>query len=254
MERSFMLSIEEKIGQKCMVGFHGTEPPDYILEWLSSARIGGVILFSRNIHTPEQVAKLTSACHAAARHPILIGIDQEDGTVARLHEGFTQSPGAMALGAAGSEALAYQMSHVLGRELRALGINWNYAPVVDITHDINNPSVGRRSLGSDEAAVSRLAAAEVRGFQDSGVVSSAKHFPGLGNTPDDTHEALAVISGSVDYLWEHDLIPFRAVVKAGVATVMTTHVKFEALDSEYPATLSPEIVTKLLREESVSWA
>jgi beta-N-acetylhexosaminidase len=244
-----MLSLEEKIGQKCMVGFDGFEPPDYILEWLSRGQIGGVILFSRNIHSPEQVAKLTSACHAAARHPILIGIDQEGGTVARLHEGFTQSPGAMALGAAGSAELAYEMSYVLGTELRALGINWNYAPVVDVTHDISNPSVGCRSLGSDKEAVSRLAEAEVRGFQGSGVAASAKHFPGLGNTPVDTHEALAVISGSVDYLWEHDLVPFRAAVKAGVATVMTTHVKFEVLDSEHPATLSREIVTKLLRDE-----
>ncbi len=242
-----MLSLEEKIGQMCMVGFYGLQPPDYILEWLAAGRIGGVILFSRNIDTPEQVAKLTYACHSAAHHPILIGIDQEGGTVARLHEGFTQSPGAMALGAAGSEDLAYRMSMVLATELRALGINWNYAPVVDVTHDINNPSVGCRSLGTDKDAVGRLAAAEVRGFQDGGVAACAKHFPGLGNTPVDTHEELAVITDPVDYLWANDLVPFRATVTAGVASVMVCHVKFAALDDHYPSTLSPAITTDLLR-------
>jgi beta-N-acetylhexosaminidase len=243
-----MLSLEEKIGQMCMAGFYGLEPPDYILEWLATGRIGGVILFSRNIESPEQVAKLTQACHAAARYPILIGIDQEGGTVARLHEGFTQSPGAMALGASGSDDIAYQMSKVLATEMRALGINWNFAPVVDLTHDINNPSVGTRSLGTDKGEVSRLAIAEVRGFQDVGVAACAKHFPGLGNTPIDTHEALAVISDSLDELLQDDLVPFQKVIQNAVASVMVTHVMFDALDNQYPATLSPVIVTKLLRE------
>jgi beta-N-acetylhexosaminidase len=154
----------------------------------------------------------------------------------------------MALGAADSPELAEQVSNMLATEMRALGINWVFAPMVDITHDINNPSVGTRSLGSDKQRVSRLAAAEVRGFQGGGVAACAKHFPGLGNTLVDTHEALAVISCSVDYLWDHDLVPFKAAIDAGTATVMTTHVKFQALDKVHPATLSPVIIRKLLRE------
>ena len=244
-----MFSLEEKIGQLCMVGFHGLEAPDYILEWLASGRIGGVILFSRNIESPEQVAKLTQMCHQAAKHPILIGIDQEGGSVARLQKGFSQSPGAMALGASGSEDLAFRVSKVLATEMCALGINWDYAPVVDITHNISNPSVGTRSLGTDKDQVSRLAAAEVRGFQAGGVAACAKHFPGLGNTPIDTHEALAIIDTPLDFLWDNDLVPFRAAVKAGVKTVMVTHVTFEALDNQYPATLSPVIASQLLREK-----
>ncbi|MEO8610566.1 MAG: beta-N-acetylhexosaminidase [Chloroflexota bacterium] len=244
-----MVSLEEKIGQMCMVGFHGLEPPDYILEWLASGRIGGVILFSRNIESPEQVAKLTQKCHQAAKHPILIGIDQEGGSVARLQKGFSQSPGAMALGASGSEDLAYQVSKVMATEMRTLGINWDYAPVVDITHNISNPSVGTRSLGTDKNQVSILAAAEVRGFQAGGVAACAKHFPGLGNTPVDTHEALAIIDTPLDLLWNDDLVPFRAAVASGVKTVMITHVTFESLDSQYPATLSPTIIKQLLREK-----
>jgi len=248
-ERDNMLSLEEKIGQMCMVGFHGLVAPNYILEWLSSGRIGGVILFSRNIESPGQVAKLTQLCHQAAKYPILIGIDQEGGSVARLQKGFSQSPGAMVLGASGSEDLAFRVSKVLATEMYAMGINWDYAPVVDITHNINNPSVGTRSLGTDKYEVSRLAAAEVRGFQAGGVAACAKHFPGLGNTPVDTHEALAVIDASLEFLWDNDLVPFRAAVEAGVKTVMVTHVTFEALDSQYPATLSPVIAKQLLREK-----
>jgi beta-N-acetylhexosaminidase len=244
-----MLTLEEKIGQMLMVGFHGLEAPPYLLEWLAQGRIGGVILFGRNVDNPAQVAALTQAFHQAAKYPLLISIDQEGGTVARLRAGFTESPGAMALGAAGSEALAEEVSAMLAAEMRALGINWTLAPVVDIAHDIRNPSVGARSLGTDIGKVSGLVAAEVRGFQRAGVPATAKHFPGHGKTPVDPHLALPVIDESRDYLWEHDLVPFRAAVEAGVAAVMISHVKFEQLDAEYPATLSPVITRDLLRRD-----
>ncbi|MCQ3930229.1 MAG: beta-N-acetylhexosaminidase [Chloroflexi bacterium] len=242
-------TLEEKIGQMLVVGFHGYEAPEYLLQWLAEGRIGGVILFGRNIQNPQQVAKLTQALHQASKYSLLICIDQEGGTVARLREGFTESPGAMVLGVADSESLAEEVSEMLATELRALGINWNLAPVVDITHDISNPSVGTRSLGRDKTRVAQLAVAEVRGFQKATVAASAKHFPGLGNTPVDTHLALAVIDDSLDYLWEHDLVPFRAVVNEGTATVMISHVKFTELDPDYPATLSPRIIQDLLRHE-----
>ncbi len=245
--------LKTQVGQMLLAGFEGLTPPEYILDWIAEGRIGGVILFGRNVETPEQLARLTQTCHDAAhrngRPPLLIGIDQEGGTVARLREGFTESPGALALGAADDEALAEDVSAMLARELRALGINWDYAPVVDLTHDIANPTVGTRSPGSDPDRVSRIVRAEVRGFQRAAVAATAKHFPGLGNTPVDTHLALAVISGSLDYLWQQDLVPFRAAVAAGVASVMVSHVKFTALDPDYPATLSPVIVKRLLREE-----
>lgn len=248
-----MLTLEQKIGQMVMVGFPGLEPPAYILDWLREGRIGGVILFARNVESPAQLAALTAACHQAAANqpPILISIDQEGGIVARLREsaGFTESPGAMALSASGSEQLAEEMSAALASELRALGINWNYAPAVDITHDIDNASIGTRSPGADPAWVSKIAAAQIRGFRRGGAASTAKHFPGIGNTPIDTHLALAVVSGSVEFLWKQDLVPFRAAVQAGVDAVMVGHVKFEALDPEHPSTLSPAVVTGLLRRE-----
>jgi len=244
-----MLSIEEKVGQLMMVGFHGTTAPPHILEWLSTGRIGGVYLFARNIESPAQVKALIDECHAAAKYPILVGIDQEGGIVARLREGFTESPGAMALSASGDIQLAEDIAYVMGQELFAMGINWNFAPVADITHNINNPSVGTRSAGTDKHVVGAIVKAQVRGFQRAGVAATVKHFPGLGNTAVDTHNALAVISGSIDYLYEQDLIPFRAAIDEGVACVMTTHVLFEDLDSEHPTTLSPIVLKRLLRDE-----
>ncbi len=246
-----MPSLEAKIGQMLVVGFDDLTPPDYILEWLAAERIGGVILFARNVASPAQVADLVRACREAAPRPILVAIDQEGGAISRLRssEGFTESPGAMALGAADSETLAEQVSAGLAAELAALGINWNLAPVVDITHNIHNASVGVRSLGRDIHRVSALAAAEVRGFQGAGVAATAKHFPGVGNTPVDTHEALAVISDDPDYLYQYDLVPFRAAVAAGVAAVMVNHVRFDGLDAQYPATLSPRVIGDLLRRD-----
>lgn len=243
------LSLQEKIGRMLLVGFEGLEAPQYILDWLAEGRIGGIILFARNIETPEQTATLVRSLQAAAKHPLLISIDQEGGIVARLRDGFTESPGAMALGASGSEELAERVSYVLGTELRALGINFNLAPVVDLGHDSSNPVISTRTLGSDAEQVARLAVAEVRGFQAAGVGACAKHFPGHGNTPTDSHVDLPVVSGSPDFLWKHDLVPFRAVVDAGIASVMISHVKFEEIDPDYPSTLSPAIITGLLRKE-----
>lgn len=244
------MSLELKIGQMLVAGFEGLEAPDYFLQWLSEGRLGGVILFARNVESPVQLARLTQQLHGAAKTPILIAIDQEGGTVARLRDGFSESPGAMALSAAqDGPALCEAASRILAEEMRAVGINWDYAPVVDITHNIDNPSVGTRSFGTDKARVSEMAAAAVRGFQAGGVAACAKHFPGLGNTPVDTHIDLAVITDSPEYLYEHDLVPFRAAVEAGVSSVMMTHVRFDALDNQFPATMSPIVIQRLLREE-----
>ena len=169
--------------------------------------------------------------------------------MARLRDQFTESPGAMALGVADSEELAEEVSRVLGTEMRALGINWNLAPAVDLTHNIHNPSVGVRSLGVDPQRAARLGAAQVRGFQKAGVAATAKHFPGKANTPIDPHVSLPVIEGPLDDLWDTDLVPFRAVSDAGIAAMMITHVQFKALEPQYPSTLSPRIIEGLLRRD-----
>ena len=244
-----MHSLAEKVGQLMMVGFEGLAPPPQVLEWLARGRIGGITLFGRNIESPAQAKRLIADCRAVAEHPILVGIDQEGGMVARLREGFTESPGAMALGAGGDRQLAEDIAYMMGREMAALGINWNFAPVADIAHQRDNPSVGTRSVGRDPRLVSDMVAAQIRGFQRAGVAATVKHFPGLGNTVIDTHDAPARVSGSLSYLYAEDLLPFRRAIDADVGCVMLTHVLYDALDSELPATLSPRIVGGLLREK-----
>jgi beta-N-acetylhexosaminidase len=243
------MTLEEKIGQMLMVGFDGLQAPEYILEWLAQGHLGGVILFARNVSTPEQLAALTQSLRQASPYPLFISIDQEGGAVSRLRQGFTESPGAMALGAAGSEALAEEVAEMLGTELRAVGINWNLAPVVDMTRNIANPSVGTRSLGNDKDLVSKLSVAQVRGFDRAGVIATAKHFPGHGNTSVDSHEDMAIVEDTLADLRAGDLVPFQTVIDYGIASVMVTHVKFPELDPQYPATMSPRIITGLLREE-----
>lgn len=243
------LTLEQKIGRMLHVGFEGLEAPEYVLDWLARGRVGGVVLFRRNLRDPAQVAKLVQTCRDAAPRPILVSVDQEGGRVIRLYRHFTESPGAMALGAADSEALAEQVSAVMAAELRALGITWVLAPVVDIAHNPDNAVIGTRALGNDTPRVRDLALAEIRGFQGAGVAATAKHFPGHGNTPVDTHVRLAVVRGPLDFLWQHDLVPFRAAVEAGVEAVMVSHVKFEDLDAEHPSSLSPRVVQGLLRDE-----
>ncbi len=241
------MTLKEKIGQMLMVGFDGAVAPSYLLDWLGSGRIGGVYLFARNVESPAQVKQLVDSCHNAAKYPILVGIDQEGGTVARLRAGFSESPGAMALGASRDTQLAEDIAFMIGRELAALGINWNFAPVADVAHNSANPSVGTRSAGVDKDLVKDFVIAQIKGFERAGVASTAKHFPGLGNTEIDTHEALARVSGSLRYLYEEDLIPFRGAISANVPCIMTSHVMFEELDDRYPASLSPRVIDGLLR-------
>ncbi|MFN8449093.1 MAG: beta-N-acetylhexosaminidase [Anaerolineae bacterium] len=242
-------SMADKIGQMLCVGFAGLTAPDYLLDWLRAGRVSGVILFARNVESPEQLARLTESLHAAAKFPLLVSIDQEGGTVARLRDGFTESPGALALASAAEDRLARaeRVTRMLGEEMRALGINWVYAPAVDLLHHFENPALGTRSFGTDADAVSDLAVASVRGFQSAGVAACVKHFPGLGNTAVDTHVALPILSVSEQALLESDLLPYRAAVAAGVASIMTTHTIFSALDAVYPATLSPHIIRRLVR-------
>jgi beta-N-acetylhexosaminidase len=234
-----------------MAGFHGLTAPDYFLDWLREGRIGSVILFARNVESPSQLAALTTQLHEAAKHPLLIAIDQEGGTVARLRDVFTESPGAMALASIGenAEAVTEEVSGVLAREMQALGINWTFAPVVDVSYNADNPTVGTRSFGSDHERVASLAAAAVRGFQSNGVAACAKHFPGLGATAVDTHLALPSLDTDLSQLLNIDLLPYREAIAAGLASVMTTHTIFTTLDEEHPATLSEKIIVPLLRQE-----
>src|SRR5690606_32643860 len=171
--------------------------------------------------------------------PVLISTDQEHGIVARVGEPATLFPGAMAIGAGGSRSDARTLGRIAGRELSAMGIRQNYSPVADVNVNPANPVIGVRSFGSEPETVGRLVAAEVNGYQSSGVAATAKHFPGHGDTKEDSHDELPYIRHTREQWEELDAPPFRAAVAAGIDSIMTAHIVVPALDpSEDPATLS----------------
>jgi beta-N-acetylhexosaminidase len=230
------------------VGFQGPTPSPEVLELIRRG-VYGVILFGRNVEHPKQIAELSGALKRAAGRPFLVSIDQEGGRVARLRarQGFTEICPMRALGATGDESLSLEVGALVGRELRAVGIDQDYAPVVDVDTNPANPVIGDRSFGADPALVSRMGAAFARGLQSEGVAACAKHFPGHGDTRQDSHHDLPRIQHGLARLEAVELAPFRALSQAQVASVMTAHVVFEEVDPHRPATLS-KAVMRLLRD------
>ncbi len=246
------MDSRDLVGQLLMVDFTGHAPSPDVERLIVDEGIGGVILFDKNVAAPRQVAVLTNALQqaaaAAGRPPLLISADQEGGPVVRLRAGATHFPSAMAFGAAGSEALAAAAAGITARELRAAGIQMNMAPVLDVNSNPANPVIGVRSYGEDPRLVARLGVASIRAMQASGVLATAKHFPGHGDTSQDSHLDLPAVPHPRARLEAVELLPFRAAVQAGVGAVMTAHVVYPALDPERPATLSPAVLSLLRRE------
>ena len=243
-----------KAGQRLMVGFHGHEASADVKNMIRDYGAGSVILFARNVASPEQVAELVRELQAEARAaghdlPLLISVDQEGGRVARMRAPWTEWPPLRALGRQGSEEMARKMGEALAAELRACGIRLDFAPVVDVDTNPKNPVIGDRSFGADPNLVGRLGAAMIRGLQGRGVAACAKHFPGHGDTDVDSHLDLPTVEHSRERLQEVELPPFRRAIEAGVASIMTAHVLVRALDEEVPATLSPRVIGGLLRRE-----
>lgn len=244
------LTTARDIGQLLIGSFAGPSLP---IEWRSLARefdLGGAILFSRNVEAPEQLVELSAEVEALGRAvPAWVSIDQEGGRVARLKEPFTRWPPMAVLGRAGSEALAERFGRALARELSAAGITLDYAPVLDIHTNPNNPVIGDRALAERASEVARLGRAIIRGLQAEGVAACGKHFPGHGDTSVDSHHELPLVEHPPDRLRAVEFEPFRAAIGEGVAFIMTAHVLVPALDEEQPSTLSPAIVERILRGE-----
>ena len=203
-----------------------------------------------NIVDPPQIRRLTAAiqeARPAGAPPLLVAADQEGGQLVGLGDGTTQFAGAMALGATGDEALAERVAGATARELRALGVNVNYAPVCDVANNPANPALGIRSFGDDPEAVGRLAAATVRGLQDDGVAATAKHFPGAGDTAADPHHELPLVPRTNAELAERELVPFRAALEAGARMVMTGHFALPGQHDDLPTSLSAAVLRDLLR-------
>ncbi|KOY59797.1 glycoside hydrolase family 3 protein [Streptomyces sp. XY332] len=229
-------------------GFEGTTAPAWLLRRVGEG-LTAVGLFGRNIASPEQLAALTAQLRAE-RDDVLVAIDEEGGDVTRLEaRGGSSFPGNLALGAVDDTALTRDVARELGRRLAECGVNLNWAPSADVNSDPDNPVIGVRSFGADTHLAARHTAAYVEGLQAAGVAACTKHFPGHGDTNVDSHHALPRIDVDLDTLVARELVPFKAAIAAGTKAVMSAHILVPALDPTRPATLSPQILTGLLRKE-----
>ena len=242
------MTLREAIGQLFILGFEGRAPSLALEVFVRERNPGGVILFARNLGSPEEIAMLTNALQAASPTPLFVAIDQEGGKVTRLQPPFTQWPSAATVGDVGSSELAHALGKAMAQELLAVGINMNLAPVLDVLTNPANPIMAGRCFGGDPQVVTRLGMAVFGGLKDMGVLAVGKHFPGHGDTTVDSHLGLPVVPHDQARLWAVELAPFVAAIDAGIPALMTAHLLVPALDPERPATLSRPILTELLRE------
>ena len=246
------MTLHQKIGQMLLFGWKTAAQADALVTEFAA---GGVVLMGRNIGTPAETAASIAHLQALARQnslpPLFVAVDQEGGRVQRLGPPrYPRRPSQREVGASADPADARTAAREIGTALKSLGFNWDFAPVLDIDSNPQNPVIGDRAYSSDPQTAAALGIAGIAGFQeDAGILACGKHFPGHGDTDTDSHFALPTIRRSRAALDAVELIPFRAAISSGVAALMTAHILFPTLDPHLPATLSPTILTGLLREE-----
>ncbi len=245
------LTTEQKVGQLLLAGIEGTQVGEDAAYAVQTVQAGGVILFGRNVDTCAQVAGLVSDLRElnGDHVPLLIASDEEGGTVSRMPEEVHDLPSAYTFGQTGSGALCRELGQVLAAQCAALGINVDFAPVADVWTDPDNTVIGRRALGTDGDTVAQLVPQVMEGLEEVGVIPVLKHFPGHGDTDTDSHYDLPVVSKSLDELEALELRPFGAAIADGAPAVMVGHLLMLSLDDTLPASLSPAVVTGLLREQ-----
>ena len=246
-------SVDAKLGQLLLVGFDGPRVSPDLRRLVSEWHVGGVVLYAPNVESPEQVALLNLEIRQLAGRgaPPFIAVDQEGGSVRRLHSGVPELPGAMAFGAARSPALAQEAGTELARSLRALGFTMNFAPVLDVLSNPANTAFGTRAFSSDPQLVASLGSAVIEGELRGGVIPVAKHFPGQGGTSGDSHYSLPLLDATRAELDAREFVPFRAAIAAGVPAILTAHIAVPrvAEGPDLPATLSHRLLTGILRKD-----
>jgi beta-N-acetylhexosaminidase len=263
-------TAREEVLERFLLGFAGTSLPDWLAHLLS-AGLAGVAIYPRNYANPEELRALTEAIRTAAGRPVLIGIDQEGGTRFALPPPFTQWPSPTELGrldAADSgevdsghmevrsdvhfntgEYFTVRIARAIARELRGVGINLDFAPMLDLATNPDSPVTADRSFGSDPGRVAAFGTSFLRGLADEGVFGCAKHFPGHGDGAIDPHFDLPSFAGTAERLAQHELVPFAAAIEAGAELVMTAHILLSRIDPNRPASLSQRVIEGLLRRE-----
>jgi beta-N-acetylhexosaminidase len=249
------MSDEEALAQVFMLAWEGGEPSPLILEWIQKRHIGGVKIFGWNTANTTTLARTVGRLQEASMNgpygiPLLVATDQEGGMVRHVKGDTSVTPGNMAIGASGYPEDAYLSGYYIGKELRLLGVNMNFAPTIDLYTNRNSELIGTRTFGSDPAEAGVLGAAFAKGLARAGIIATAKHYPGHGDTALDSHGTLPRIDADFDTLWERELAPYRMLAKEGIPAVMSGHLAFPNTEAgDTPASLSSWFLQDILREQ-----
>lgn len=248
-----LADLKKQIGQLFLVGFDGLTVPSDFKKTIQEFNLGSTIYFKRNAESPVQLAMLSNSLQFDCRNkdapPLLISIDHEGGKVDRLSPPFTHFPAMDHVGEIGSPKLAFHLGLSMGRELEAIGVNVDFAPVADVLTNPSNPIMAGRAFSSDPEVCAKMGSGICRGLQKSGVAAVAKHFPGHGDTSEDSHLTLPYVNRTVQESEDIEFIPFRRLIRSRVEGVMTAHIINKSLDPDLPATLSPKIINDILRAQ-----
>lgn len=241
------MSAEELAGQVIVARYGGRTAP---VDLVNTYHLGGVIVMGENVSAPDQVREMVGELQSGVDrpYPLVVAVDQEGGRVARVREPATEFPSMMTFGASRDPDLAARVTRASGLELRAMGFTMVFAPDADVTSGPDDPTIASRSASSDPDLVARIVRGAVRGYTEAGIVPVAKHFPGHGSVPADSHLELPVQSASLAELSQRDLVPFRGAIDSGVPAVMVAHLNVEAIDPGVPSSVSPAVV-ELLRDD-----
>ena len=248
------MTLKEKLGQLIIAGFNGYEYNDHLKTLIEEYKVGNIILFTRNVKNLDQLITLNKTIFKEIEEHTgnmpFITIDQEGGMVTRIQDGITFCPGNMTLTATNNSDNAYKIGKIMGDELTHLGINMNLAPSLDVNNNPENPVIGVRSYGDNPKVVSEYGNKYIKGLQEKGVIATAKHFPGHGDTNVDSHLGLPMITHTLKELEKVELVPFKSAIKNGVNAIMSAHIVFSEIDkSGLPGTLSKVILNDLLRDK-----
>lgn len=246
------LSTEEKIGQLVLVGMDGTEPNDVTRQLIEEYHVGGFIFYKNNIQDTKQALALFNGLKTANQNkavPLFLSVDEEGGRVSRMPGELAKLPAARKIGNTGSTELAGQIGEIIGKELAGFGLNLDFAPVLDVNSNPDNPVIGDRAFGTKPEIVSRMGIAVMKGIQEQGIIPVVKHFPGHGDTSVDSHLGLPVVEHDLDRLQKLELVPFKQAIQEGADVVMIAHLLMPKLDPDHPASFSKAVIHDLLREE-----